>query len=165
MATVIIDLTSAETIDESLARLDPRSRDSIMSAARRRLSAENDAAILAIIRATLATRYTDPGEPAPVGVVFPTGEWDEGFFLTEEGFVLLTDGTIDEVHFDGLDPLFGREFGIRGRHYTLAVDLRTGELDGNDDNDCTDDSIRARFHDLSAPTTPTTNDTESESTR
>lgn len=159
MTTVTLDLTNVTTTTASLSLLDPGQRERVLHVVRELVSADNDTAIMANIRETIAHEYpwidasgqrrvrpdgTDhlAGAPNPVGVVFSTMDFDNGNFLTENGQVLFDNGDVDDLEFAGIDDLFTEEFGACGSNFTLGVDLRTGEMDGDD---YAEENIHLRF--------------------
>lgn len=127
--TITLDTTDDTTLAASVAKLDSSMRHRLRRALRDTESAENDAAILATICEVLA-EYA-PDNPA-LGVVFTTMEFENGYYLTPSGDVLFADGTTDNVDFDDIEDALTEEHGCRGPSYTLTVDLRTGEMEGDD---------------------------------
>lgn len=112
-----------------VAGLTDDQRDRLRRSIERIDSASTDETILSSVRERLAEFGDD--NPA-VCVVFDTTEWDNGYFLTSEGFVLFADGTTDHLDFDDIDAHFTDEFGTRGPSFGLAVDLRRNKLDPDD---------------------------------
>jgi len=158
MTTVTIDLTNHTTAGESLARLDPGQREQLLEAVRAAVCGDMESDVLDNVRAVLDEEYWWVSEtgargpqvegepdvmlmPLPVGVVFGTYDYDNGNFLTADGRVLFEDGRVEEIDFE-IEDLLRDRYGARGIDFTLAVDLRTGELD---ERDRTLDTIHARF--------------------
>lgn len=154
MDTAVFDLSSDEATQASARALDAETRQKILRAVIDANSGDNDAAILARVRALVAAHDL---HATPVGVLFRTdegGEIGEIYLDAYSGVVLYADGyTTDEVDFSDLQDLFGDEFGYRSRDFTLAVDLRTGEFDADDYGET---DIHARFRiDKPGPATRT----------
>jgi hypothetical protein len=158
MTTVTLDLGDEPALAASLAKLDPGQRERLMRVLRAVESNANDELILAKIREVIAEdcpwvdvtgkRRTGPdgrpvqeGEPMPIGVVFGTSLYPSGYFLSSNGEVLFDNGEVDTFDFGDLDDLLNGEFGIRGPDFTVGVDLRTGEIDEDDEAD----DIHTRF--------------------
>lgn len=116
-------------VGEWVAGLTDDQRDRLRRSIEQIDSTSTDETILSSVRERLA-EYGDDN-PA-VCVVFDTTEWDNGYFLTSEGFVLFADGSTDHVDFDDIDDHFTVEFGTRGASCGLAVDLRGNKLDLDD---------------------------------
>lgn len=124
MTTVTIDITSAQTIADTVAALPSSTRDQISRALRDAESVSNSSLILASIRETLAEEA--PGKTA-VGVRFLTMEYDNGHYLHENGTVLYDDGTTEETDLNVGDQLTD-EYGRVGPSHSLVIDLRTDEF-------------------------------------
>ncbi len=131
MSTVTIDMTSDQTIAASISAMPSSARDQLARVLRDAESADNATSILDSIRETLAEQH--PGKTA-VGVLFVTMNWDNGDYLHEDGTVVFDDGTTENVDFAIADELTD-EYGCVHAGYTLAVDLRTNELDADDYRD------------------------------
>lgn len=58
-------------------------------------------------------------------------EWDNGHFLSDNGIVVMRDGSSHDLDFD-IDHLLTDGYGATGEHTTLAVDLRTDTLEFDD---------------------------------
>ena len=134
--TVLTALAGDEGIDlaAEVARLDSAERDRLARTLRDLDSEQARAAILARVREVIALEFPEADDlPAPVGVVFTPAEYDDGFYLTDEGTVYLADGTSVPVNFPDLDSdLFTDEFGRSHDRFSLTVDLRTGTIDTHD---------------------------------
>jgi hypothetical protein len=75
------------------------------------------------IRASVAEQF--PDHRTPVGVLFtPCAEDDHGSYLGGEGVVLFSDGTVDGLYDEELDPILGHRWPNVGREFLLTVDLR-----------------------------------------
>lgn len=139
--TITLDDTDHATLAASVARLDDGFRTRLARALHEVSSADNEARILRTVREVLAREY--PGRPA-VGVLFTVNEteYDDGYFLTSEGLVLFTKGSVETVTFDYINETFNEEYGRAHQDFTLAVDLRTGRLNTWDHKPL---SIQAHF--------------------
>lgn len=148
MTTVTIDLADEVTAVQSLRVLDSAQRDRILQASQEILSAEREQEIVAVIRQVLADSFPPPGstgrsrQSAPVGVLFLTSEYDNGYFLGTDGTVVFDNGATAELDFEDLNEVFSDEYGVCGSNFTLAVDLRTDEIDADDHGE---DSVHRRF--------------------
>ncbi|KAA2250708.1 hypothetical protein F0L68_38790 [Solihabitans fulvus] len=135
---VTIDLASDRSAAAGLRELDARQRDLLLRAVRDLVSSDNDSDIVDRVRTVLAEEFP-PGEgtPTPVGVVFGSTEWDNGFFPSESGKVLFSDGSVSSsVDFGSVvEESLTEEFGCVGRRFTVTVDLRSGEVDPDSDGD------------------------------
>lgn len=133
-STLRIDLTDDTTIAAAIASLDDTTTERLAQALRNHTQATNERKILDAIRAVLTEDaavhpglYAEP-DNQPVGVLFHAMEWDNGHFLSDNGLVLLRDGSSHDIDFD-IDPLLTDEYGPTGENTTLAVDLRTDTLE------------------------------------
>jgi hypothetical protein len=124
--------STATDPDTAVALLDSTARQRLLQALLRAQDAETVRAILDEITTTL--QRAEPGRAA-VGVVFRATEgFDDGYSLSGNGEVLFADGGTDEIEFD-LDNHFSNyDDGPHGPHFTLTVDLRTGEFTKDDDD-------------------------------
>src|SRR3954469_20645732 len=100
MTLVTIDLTNSSTTAASLARLDADARETLLLAVRDAVSGDNETAILDNVRENIAVKFpwVDPPaarrqsptgvlQPMPIGIVFSTMDYDNGYFLTENAEV------------------------------------------------------------------------------
>lgn len=159
MTTVTIDFTNRAALIESLRKLDSDQRERLLHAVQDLVSGDDEDQVLRTVRETITCDYPwvdgagqrrpdGPGtpvpaqeQPMPVGVVFTTEEYNDGFYLTANGEVLFDNGEVDEVDFADLDDVFAG-LGIRGPSHAMSVDLRTGKID-TDDN--AEEDIHTRF--------------------
>lgn len=133
--SVTIDLTDDRTTAASVAALSDAERVRLAEALRAADSAANQEVILGAVRGKLAELT-----PA-VGVLFTAMEWDNGYFLDDTGVVLFADNTTADIEF-GIGDVLTDEYGSVGAGFTLAVDLRSGELDADTYGES---DIRTRF--------------------
>jgi len=158
MTTATIDFTNRAALIESLRKLDADQRERLLHAVQGLVSGDGEDQVLRTVRETITCDYPwvdgagrrrpdGPGapvpaqeQPMPVGVVFTTEEYTDGFYLTPRGQVLFDNGEVDEVDF-GSDDVFA-DLGIRGPGHAMSLDLRTGKID-TDDNAVED--IHTRF--------------------
>lgn len=148
--TLVIDTTSRATIHDSLSTVDADTRSLLRDVLTDIRSGEHEAVLLQRIREEVTQEFPD-GEP--VGVVFTTTAYDDGHYLgTVSVDVLLADGRTDVMGFSAdVEDLLADEYGKRGPDYSLAVDLRTGKIDGEDDCPLT---LAARFSVRAGAVTP-----------
>jgi hypothetical protein len=96
------------------------------------VSRRNEDGVADLVRDAL--QQLDVGELDPVRVIWPTEEWENGWFYSCTATVIFADGSTEpDVDFFGT-PVEDRltelssDAGALGRHHGLVVDLRTGDV-------------------------------------
>jgi hypothetical protein len=133
-SVITLDVTDDTRLAADVDALDIETRARLNNALDRSASNDREREIIRIIRETLAAAAAaNPDEymTPVIGVRFSTMEYDNGYFLTEEGQVLLADGTVTDCDFT-INDEFTERYGCVGRDFVLAVDLRESSLDEDD---------------------------------
>lgn len=135
MTAYAIDWSSVEAIRAFVSRLDSGQRSSLTTALRDADSTDNTSALLEQVREHLAENPSEDGEA--IGVLFTTMNYDNGDYLSDFATVLYANGEADDsAEFGALvNETMTEEYGRVASGATLAVDLRTGELDYEDSDD------------------------------
>ncbi|MGV9836673.1 hypothetical protein ACWDUL_21130 [Nocardia niigatensis] len=89
-------------------------------------------------------------------VVFGTFEHDNGYFVSDDGTVLLTDGTTTTLEFLGINELFDDLYGAVGYDFGVAVNPHTGAIRTEDHRDELLPTAAGPDHAASARTADTT---------
>ncbi|HET6285745.1 MAG TPA: hypothetical protein VFG15_03205 [Amycolatopsis sp.] len=126
-----------DTAVATLADLDDPTRDRIAGALATVADNNNRALVLTTLRQNIDADYDmhdhlDIETDAAIGVLFSTCDLsDEGHRVHCEAEVLYDNGTIVRADFgdEAADALHAL-YGFQDKHFTVAVDLRTGTFDG-----------------------------------
>ncbi len=125
---VLAGMTWSETLAAAeVGHLEAAGRGSLMSALRGAERADDDAALVAAVRAHVAAQGYG-ADRVPVAAVFAAKEWDNGHFLSECGLLFFADGSAEDIDmYDTIDELLNAD-GACGSDAALGVDLRTGKV-------------------------------------
>ncbi|ROO52750.1 hypothetical protein EDC02_7691 [Micromonospora sp. Llam0] len=122
---------TAHTVDG----LDAVTRDELLDLLRQARDADQDDALISLIRQYLADHPQDLDGRAPRWIVLHAMEWDDGYFLSGGlATVYFTDGDSVpyEIDSDAVEDLLTDMFGARGAAAALGVDLSRERMEFDD---------------------------------